>query len=373
VRNPSPPQKQNHSNCLLTATQYCLILNDKFTTIDDAVWSHEVAVGGFGYGSFDWTTSDPANSYVSSSGLHIVPTITTDSTDITSDQLLNGYTLDLQSDGTCTSPDASQCIRTSNSSQTNGTIINPVRSARLTTAGKLSIKYGRIEVVAKMPKGDWLWPQIWLYPETETYGPFPRSGQIDLAGLRGNSYQSYIPSLGRDTVSSALHWGPMPALDQSWQTSGKLTMRRQDLAAGWHTYGLEWSETQLWTWIDSRVYQVVHMGFGPSYGGNLYQRGGFGTMWSKDGGLPPDAWSQTGALNTPFDQPFHLVINLAVGASNGFFPDNKGNKPWLDGTASAMKDFWNAYGVWGATWGAGEDRGLTVRSVKVWQQGKCTA
>jgi hypothetical protein len=29
--------------------------------------------------------------------------------------------------------------------------------------------------------------------------------------------------------------------------------------------------------------------------------------------------------------------------------------------------------VWGATWGAGEDRGLTVRSVKVWQQGKCTA
>jgi beta-glucanase (GH16 family) len=47
------------------------------------------------------------------------------------------------------------------SNVTNGTIINPVRSARLTTAGKVSLQYGRVEVIAKMPKGDWLWPSIW--------------------------------------------------------------------------------------------------------------------------------------------------------------------------------------------------------------------
>jgi beta-glucanase (GH16 family) len=111
------------------------------------------------YGSFDWTTDDPANSYVSSSGLHIVPTLTVGPTNITAPQLYNGYTLNLTTDGTCTSPVTSQCSRYSN--VTNGTIINPVRSARLTTAGKLSIKYGRVEVVAKMPKGDWLWPSIW--------------------------------------------------------------------------------------------------------------------------------------------------------------------------------------------------------------------
>jgi len=72
---------------------------------------------------------------------------------------MNGYTLNLTSDGSCYSTDPVQCSRTSNSSA--GTIINPVRSARLTTAQKVSIKYGRVEIVAKMPKGDWLFPSIW--------------------------------------------------------------------------------------------------------------------------------------------------------------------------------------------------------------------
>lgn len=39
-------------------------------------------------------------------------------------------------------------------------IINPIRSARLNTAESFSFKYGRIEVVAKLPTGDWLWPGI---------------------------------------------------------------------------------------------------------------------------------------------------------------------------------------------------------------------
>lgn len=37
-------------------------------------------------------------------------------------------------------------------------IINPIRSARVRTLGSFSFKYGRLEVVAKMPTGDWLWP-----------------------------------------------------------------------------------------------------------------------------------------------------------------------------------------------------------------------
>lgn len=43
--------------------------------------------------------------------------------------------------------------------------INPIQSARITTAGRFTIKYGRVEVVAKLPVGDWLWPAIWLLPE----------------------------------------------------------------------------------------------------------------------------------------------------------------------------------------------------------------
>ena len=33
------------------------------------------------------------------------------------------------------------------------------------TRGKKNIRYGRVEVVAKMPVGDWLWPAIWMMPE----------------------------------------------------------------------------------------------------------------------------------------------------------------------------------------------------------------
>jgi hypothetical protein len=42
-------------------------------------------------GSFDWTTDDPANSYVDEAGLHIVPTLTTATTNISVAQLTNGY------------------------------------------------------------------------------------------------------------------------------------------------------------------------------------------------------------------------------------------------------------------------------------------
>jgi beta-glucanase (GH16 family) len=85
--------------------------------------------------------------------------MTLDDTNITVPQLLDGYTVNLTLAGTCTSTVNISCAVRSNS--TAGTIINPVRSARLTTKGKKTIKYGRVEVVAKMPAGDWLWPAIW--------------------------------------------------------------------------------------------------------------------------------------------------------------------------------------------------------------------
>jgi hypothetical protein len=165
--------------------QYCLVFDDQFTKIDPDVWGYEIQRGGFGYvrqlrhilifcvrvfaqlltignstGSFEWTTNDPKNAFVDADGLHIVPTLTVDTTDITEAQLLNGYTLNLTTAGTCTSSDPfDSCSIYSNA--TSGAIINPVRSARLTTKGKKTLKYGRVEVVAKMPKGDWLWPAIW--------------------------------------------------------------------------------------------------------------------------------------------------------------------------------------------------------------------
>lgn len=117
------------------------------------------------------------------------------------------------------------CVASTNT--TNGTIINPVKSARLNTRIGASIKYGRVEVVAKLPVGDWLWfvfhyltanekqanssrPAIWMLPVNQTYGPWPASGEIDIAESRGNNYT--YPNGGNEVVSSTLHLGPEPDL-----------------------------------------------------------------------------------------------------------------------------------------------------------------
>ena len=154
-------------------------------------------MAGFGTGSFDWTTSDKANAYTDAEGLHIVPTLTTESTDITEKQLLNGYTVNLTTDGICTSTNFKDCSVRSN--KTALTMINPVRSARLVTRGKRTLKYGKVEVVAKLPVGDWLWPAIWMMPESSVYGVWPRSGEIDIMESRGNDPSSIF---GRDMVRS---------------------------------------------------------------------------------------------------------------------------------------------------------------------------
>lgn len=54
----------------------------------------------------------------------------------------------------CTNSQWSGCDRHG----TETSIINPVRSARLNTADSFSFIYGRLEVMAKLPTGDWLWP-----------------------------------------------------------------------------------------------------------------------------------------------------------------------------------------------------------------------
>jgi len=73
--------------------QYCLVLDDSFQTLDTSVWSHQVQIDGFGTGSFDWTTTDSRNAFTDEDGLHIVPTFTTATTNITEAQIHNGSVL----------------------------------------------------------------------------------------------------------------------------------------------------------------------------------------------------------------------------------------------------------------------------------------
>jgi hypothetical protein len=146
----------------------------------------------------------------------------------------NNYILDLRGHG-CTGSKWHDCLIATNT--TNGTIINPVKSGRINTRRGVSIKYGRVEVEAKLPAGDWLWPAIWMLPKDNVYGEWPRSGEIDILESRGNNY-TYAQG-GNNIVGSTLHFGPNSANDGWWRTNARKKALHTSYAAGWHTFGLE--------------------------------------------------------------------------------------------------------------------------------------
>jgi beta-glucanase (GH16 family) len=155
-----------------------------------------------------------------------------------------------------------------------------------------------------------------MMPESSEYGVWPRSGEIDIAESRGNDVE--YAAGGRDVYTTALHWGPTTQTDAYWRTTAGKAIRRTDYSKGFHTYGMEWSDSYLYFFIDTRLVQVFFIKF--NVGENMWQRGDFASMPSDNTTLLEDPWSQTGRDNTPFDQNFYLILNVAVGGKNGFFP-----------------------------------------------------
>jgi hypothetical protein len=151
-------------------------------------------------------------------------------------------------------------------------------------------------------------PLSGMMPEQERYGPWPASGEIDIAEMRGNDW-TY--SLGRDVITSTLHWGPTSKLNAYWMTYGHKFLRRKDFTNGFHTYGLEWSEDYLFTYLDSRLKQVFYMKFQGKQ--DMWQRGHFDGQVDNSTVIA-NPWKQTGRTNTPFDENFYLILNVAVGS-----------------------------------------------------------
>lgn len=265
--------------------------------------------------------------------------------------------INLLADGTCTSTVWSDCVTATNT--TNGTIVNPVKSARLTTLHSSKIRFGRVEVEAQIPEGDWMWPAIWLLPVNNTYGPWPQSGEIDIMESRGNNYT--YPMGGNNFISSSLHWGPSPSTDAWWRNNVKREALHTTYSAAFHTYGLEWSEKYIFTYIDTRLLQVLYTPFNKPF----WQKGDF-PLSSPNGSAYIDTWSSTGRDSTPFDQDFYLILNVAVGGTNGWFKDGEAGKPWVDAAPNAKTTFWNARDQWYPTWQKNGE--MKVKSVKMWQQ-----
>ena len=302
-------------------------------------------------GEFEVTTNDGENVYINDGKLVIKPTLQDAGLIDTPYAILN-----LTANGSCTSNTWYDCCAVTNS--TNYTIINPVKSGRINTKGFASIRYGRVEVIAKMPAGDWLWPAIWLLPVNDTYGAWPASGEIDIAESRGNGVGYEFG--GINEVTSSLHWGPTKILDQTWRDTNSRRVLHSTYSADFHRYGLEWSEKYLYTFVDSRIRHVIYTKFSEPQ----WTRGQFPQV--SGGDLITDPWN-TNRYNTPFDMPFYLIINVAVGGSNGFFPDPDSGKPWANTAANASAYFWQAKDTWYPTWVKGQAE-MVVKSVKMWQE-----
>ena len=147
-------------------------------------------------------------------------------------------------------------------------------SARLVTKNKGDWKYGRIDVRAKLPAGRGMWPAIWMLPTDWKYGGWPHSGEIDIMENVG-----YWP----DSVLGTVHTNAYNGMKGTQKTKG---LNFKDLSTAFHVYSIEWDAEEIRFYVDNILYNEF-----------------------KNAHKGVDEW--------PFDQRFHLLINIAVGGNWG--------------------------------------------------------
>ncbi|KAF9479518.1 concanavalin A-like lectin/glucanase [Pholiota conissans] len=343
---------------ILDPNSLCLVMSDDFTggDLDSGSWVKDVELGGFGVGEFDMSTGASDNLYLKGGELYFMPTLTPDN-------IVNGGNYTLPG---CTSTNKTACSVTSSRDGTS--VVNPVMSARINTKGKKSIKFGKVEIRAKMPVGDWLVPQITLSPVNNTYGAgFPLSGQMTLAQSRGNG--PTYPAQGRNFVTASLVYGPLASVAE--RIFGWYSLKRSTFADDFHVYTLEWTPAFIRTSVDTRSHTTL-LTTTTSSKTSYWTRGHFPQTAQNGSTLAvvQDIYSQGGNA-APFDQDFYLGVGLGVGGTSGWFPDNLGGKMWFDGSVTAMRDFARARDAWYSTWPAGEaDRAFRIDYVKMWEMCK---
>jgi beta-glucanase (GH16 family) len=147
-------------------------------------------------------------------------------------------------------------------------------STRMVTKGKGDWLYGRFEIKAKLPKGRGTWPAIWMLSSDNAYGTWPSSGEIDIMEHVG--YQ-------QDNIYCSIHTSAYNHTRGTQKTTTKFIAGSTD---DFHVYRIDWTPYAVRGFID-----------GISYFEFLNNNTGF-TAW-------------------PFNKPFHLLLNVAVGGDWG--------------------------------------------------------
>jgi beta-glucanase (GH16 family) len=146
-------------------------------------------------------------------------------------------------------------------------------SARILTKGKFEQKYGRIEARIKLPLGKGLWPAFWMLGANSSTVTWPQCGEIDIM-----EYLGHNPT----TMFGSLH-GPGYSAGNAKTKTYTLPNSRFD--TDFHIFGIEWDENQINYYVDDKLYHQ---------------------LTPKD---VPGEWV--------FNQPFYIILNMAVG---GNFP-----------------------------------------------------
>lgn len=357
-RHPQQSASHSYSKDPTIRSKDTIIFQDEFDTFDMATWKHELTFNGGDNWEFQQYVNNRTNSYVRNGTLFIVPSF---QNDVIGDTNLYGpYTASAwgsEPADLCTSNEDYGCERLSGVD--GGVIINPIRSARLRTVESFSFKHGRLEARLKLPRGDWLWPTLWMKPTYQMYGSWPASGEIDLVEARGNA--NYAPG-GIDKMFTTMHFGNYYPNDPFELAEANVTAPSgEDFASKFHLYGMYWDNNTFYTYLDKDTNKIFQIDFTEK---SFWQRGLDAGIWTNDMYNP---WVGRGNA-APFDQEFYLILNVAVGGTTGWFPDGLGNKPWTNADPLAERKFWEAKSQWFPTW-KGEDAALQVDWIRVYKIG----
>lgn len=147
-------------------------------------------------------------------------------------------------------------------------------SARLKTDGKAEWKYGYFEIRARLPKGVGTWPAIWMLPRYSKYGNWPRSGEIDIM-----EHVGFNP----DAIVTTAH---TKAYNHTIGTQKSASRNVAGAMSGFHTYAVDWREDSIAWFIDGvEAYRFAN--------------------------------ENATSAEWPFDIPFCLIMNVAIGGSWG--------------------------------------------------------
>ncbi|MFN5849693.1 MAG: family 16 glycosylhydrolase, partial [Chitinophagales bacterium] len=150
-------------------------------------------------------------------------------------------------------------------------------SGRIMTKGKFSQKYGKIEARIKTPSGPGIWPAFWLLGNNIDTVQWPNCGEIDIMEQKGNQ---------PNTVFGSLHG---PGYSGGNSKSGTYSLMNDRFDNDFHIYAVEWYEDRIDYFVDGYLY-------------NRINKTDVSGKWV-------------------FDQPFFIILNVAVGGNFVGFPN----------------------------------------------------